>query len=117
MRAETNSVINNLCEKLGTSAQYLIPELIKAKTAECILMIIIDFVILCIVSIVMWKIYKYCKDKDNYLELEDIIVYELIPLVIGLIAVVCLLINVVNLSGWMISPTGKAVSEIISMLK
>lgn len=63
---EINAVINNLCEKLGTTASQLLPEIAKMKTAECMTTVIICFVVLCCGIFFTIKCCRACAQKDVF---------------------------------------------------
>lgn len=48
MSEEVNKIIDNLCEKLGTSARLLIPELARMHIAEAVVTIVISVAVLAI---------------------------------------------------------------------
>ena len=115
MSKEINEIINNLCEKLGTSAQLLIPELAKLKTTGALYMTIICFILTCVS---VWLVVKSIKAaKEDAKEDYD---YEVLPWVctVGLLICVAGFIKFSwELAEWLASPTGKAVLEIMEMLR
>jgi len=114
MAEEVNSIIDNLCAKFGTTLQNLIPEMAKANIAEDIVVIIICT----IVSIVMYKIFKKgwkcCKEEDY--DKEEYVFMTICAIIVGVIFVILLSFSVVNLTGWIASPTAKTIQAIISMI-
>lgn len=111
MGEEINIIIDNLCTKFGTTLQNLIPEMAKVNIAEDIVTIIIC----AIVSIVMYKIFKkswkYYKEEE-----EEYILMMVCTVVIGTIFVIILGCSIVNLTGWIASPTAKTIQTIVSMI-
>lgn len=116
MAEETvNTIIDNLCTKFGTTLQNLIPEMAKANIAEDIVVI----AICAIVSIVMYKIFKKgwkCYQEENCYDKEEYVFMILCAIIIGVIFVIILSCSIVNLTGWIASPTAKTVQAVISMI-
>ena len=107
-------VIDGLCEKLGTTAQYLIPELAKAYTASCIYNVIVWGIVTLASGILA---FVFCK---KYTEDEFESGYMIISLILLCVAVVGFLIFVSNGDGlvaWIASPTAKAFMVIMGKLK
>ena len=115
MGEEINIIIDNLCTKFGTTLQNLIPEMAKVNIAEDIVTIIIC----AIVSIVMYKIFKKgwkcCQEEDVYDKGEYIFMVTC-AIVIGAIFGIILSCSIVDLTGWIASPTAKTIREIVSMI-
>ena len=115
MAEEVNIIIDNLCTKFGTTLQNLIPEMAKANIAEDIVIIIIC----AIVSIVMYKIFKKgweCYKEEDYYDKEGYVLMIICAIIIGIIFVIILSYSIVNLTGWIASPTAKTIQVIISMI-
>ena len=114
MAEEINTIIDNLCAKFGTTLQNLIPEMARMNIAEDIVIIIICT----IASIVMYKIFKKgwkCYKEDSY-DKEEYIFMILCAIIVGIIFVIILSYSIVNLTGWIASPTAKTVQTVISMI-
>ena len=115
MGEEVNRVIDNLCAKFGTTLQNLVPEMARMNIAEDIVIIIIC----AIVSIVMYKIFKKgwksYKDEEWY-DKEEYIIMIICAILVGAIFVIILSFSIVNLTGWIASPTAKTVQTVISMI-
>ena len=106
MSEEINSVIDKLCEKLGTTAQCLIPEMAKLGIAEAIVGIIFSALIL----MVMIHLFPKSLKRDD----REYSVWSVILTVIIVADVVMLWCSVLDLAGWITSPTAKAIKEIIN---
>lgn len=108
MGSEINEVINTLCEKLGTTGQYLVPELAKINIAEGIIWGIVSLIIVIVSIYFLPKAWKYDKNNGEYS------FWIIIPIasiaIFGLIFMVALSDTV----GWIISPTAKTISYIIN---
>ena len=106
MSEEINAVIDKLCEKLGTTAQCLIPEMAKLGIAEAIVGIIFSAVILVVGIRLVPKTLK----RDD----RECSSWSIVLAVIMVADVVMLWCSVLDLAGWITSPTAKAVKEIIN---
>lgn len=111
MSEEVNKIIDNLCEKLGTSAKLLIPELAKMHIAEAVVTIVISMAVLAICAYVVWRTWQKCED------LECAMILVILPFIVAMIAIGTFAITAVDLAGWIASPTAKATQEIIGMLR
>lgn len=113
MSKEVNEIINNLCEKLGTSAKFLIPEMAKLNIAQGVFMIILTAIMLAICGVMTVKAWKY-DHREGEVFLEDSC-FTLIPVGIGTITFVIFSARLYNLIGWLSSPTAMAIKEIARM--
>lgn len=115
MGEEVNIIIDNLCTKFGTTLQNLVPEMTKMNIAEDIVVIIIC----AIVSIVVYKIFKkgwnIYKKEDCY-DKEEYIFMIICAILVGIIFTVILSFHIVDLTGWIASPTAKTIRAIVSMI-
>ena len=115
MGEEVNIIIDNLCAKFGTTLQNLVPEMARMNIAEDIVIIIIC----AIVSIIMYKIFKkgwkWYKEEDYY-DKEGYALMMICAIIVGVIFVIILSYSIVNLTGWIASPTAKTVQTVISMI-
>jgi hypothetical protein len=115
MSDEINAVIEKLCEKLGTSAQFLIPELAKLKIVNSTVMVVIGL-FMTVVGVYFlpeaWR-YDHREDKDRF----DDSMWVLAPGSVTLVGFVVLATGIYALAGWIVSPTASAVLEIVNMLK
>ncbi len=111
MAEETvNSIIDNLCTKFGTTLQNLIPEMAKMYIARNIVIIIIFG----IMSIVTYKLYK------KYSKINEFSDYErqmILTISFGIMSTVVLILSIVDLTGWIASPTAEVVEMIMGMVK
>ena len=129
---DVNSIIDNLASKFGVASQYLITEISRYKIARGIAFIIV-FLILAIISGFIayitrqkWKQnektweeerekypdpYEYCFDAEPYI----------CPLgfftALCIIFTVVIFINIVDVAGYIGSPTGAVVSDILWQLQ
>ena len=111
---KVSEIIEGLCEKLGTTAQYLIPELAKMSIATGIFNVIvwgITTLVSGILAVVFYK--KHAGDEYD-------VAYMVIAIVCLCVAIVGFIIFSVcgeELVGWIASPTAKAVMMILKNLK
>ena len=113
MGNEINIIIDNLCQKLGTSATFLIPELAKKEIVENIIIIIITALFSkCMIEIIA-RITKWAKEEDDC----DLYIFNIFPGVALVIAFSTFAFSAVDLAGWIASPTAKAIEQIASMIK
>ena len=106
MSEEINAVIDNLCEKLGTTAQCLIPEMAKMGIAEAIVGIIFSVIILA----VLIRLFPKTLKRDD----KECSSWSIVLAVVMVADVIILWCSVYDLAGWITSPTAKAVKEIIN---
>lgn len=115
MSEEINAVIDKLCEKLGTSAQFLIPELAKLRIVNSAVMVVIGLCITVVGIYFLPKAWRYDhrKDRNSF----DDSFWVAAPGSITLIGFLVLTSGIYTLAGWIASPTASAVLEIVNMLK
>lgn len=113
MSKEVNEIINNLCDKLGTSAKFLIPEMAKLNIAQGVFMVILTAIMLALCAVMTVKAWKY--DHSDGRDFIDDSCFTLIPAVIGTIMFVVFSISLYDLIGWLSSPTAMSIKEIMRM--
>lgn len=115
MSKEVNEIINNLCEKLGTSAKFLIPEMARMNIAQSVFMVIFTAIMLALCAVMTVKAWKY--DHRDGQDFFDDSYFTLLPVGIGMIMFVIFSVSLYNLIGWLSSPTAMAINEIVRTLK
>ncbi len=112
MGEEVNIIIDNLCNKFGTTIQTLVPEIAKMRIAEDIVSIAICTILLIIICKIIKKVREYIKEQDC--GLEPVILIPCLPLgiIIGLLSA-----YIVSLVGWIASPMAKTIETIGMMIK
>lgn len=115
MSEEVNAIIDNLCEKLGTSAKILIPELARLRIVESAVCLFIALIILAVGLITLPKAWRYDhrEDKDRF----DDSFFVIIPAFLIFAGAIEVTAHSVSLVGWIVSPTAKVILEIVSMLQ
>ena len=107
-------VIDGLCEKLGTTAQYLIPELAKAYIGSEIYNVIIWGIATLVCGILAVVFYKKHTDDDYDSA------YMILSITFFGIAVVGFIILAIcgeDLVAWIASPTAKTLKIIMDKVK
>lgn len=116
MSKEVNEIINNLCDKLGTSAKFLIPEMARMHIAQGAFMSILSLAVF--VACIYFARAAWAYDHrggDSMWENDSC--WILLPMLIGLASFICLADTVCTLLGWLASPTAMAIKEIVRMVK
>ena len=115
MSSEINMIIDNLCQKLGTSATFLIPELAKKEIAECavglVFAVLVGVILVCVVKRISRRI-----EADD-LDIDDAGFLYIFPGFALLADFIVISVYAGDLAGWIASPTAKAIEKIASMLK
>lgn len=115
MDNEINAVINNLCEKLGTTAYALIPEIAKRETAQLAAAVLIELMVFIVCLSWLPRAWRYDHREDK--DWSEDSMWTLLPGIVGLFAFIALATSITSLVGWIASPTASAVTLIVSMLK
>ena len=112
---EINAVIDNLCEKLGTTASKLLPEIAKMKTAESIVTTVIIACITVLVTIFM--AYSFKKNVAKQWDSETWAGLFIVSCIAEFFVVVIFSRAIIDLTGWLASPTAKALFYVIEEIK
>lgn len=110
MGNEINIVIDNLCDKFGTTVENLIPELARHHIAMQIMGIVICAVVI-FVGVGLY--HKGIKTDDFYA--DDWLIA--IGIFLAVVATFVAFILVVLLTGWIASPTAAGISSLMKLLK
>ena len=106
---QVNEVINNICDKLGTTATNLVPMLARYKSANALF-----GVIACSVLIVAFIVIAVLTNKKAKLANFD----DPNEALAGVcICTAILLYNAYNLVGWIASPEAKSIDYITNLLR
>lgn len=110
MGADINAVIDNICEKLGTTTEFLIPELARREICTNVATLLMSLIFIIIALYFLPKAWKYdCDNMDS--------VITVIPFLVLAGSCVFFVISVVDLAGWIASPTASSVIEIVEMVE
>ena len=114
MSDEINAVIDNLCNKFGVTLEWLIPEMAKYYIAVDLIEIIILGIIIAVLLFFIFKFYKKETDLDfeSFDKEMDIFLLCIPVLIVGIF----LVIGILDLAGWIISPTISTFNKIISLI-
>lgn len=107
-------LIEGLCEKLGTTAQYLIPEMAKMYIASGIFAVIMWGITALASGII--AIASYLKYKDDEFEVG----YLVLAIIFMCVAVGAFIFTAAlgeSLVAWIASPTAKAIMTIMDKIK
>lgn len=107
---QINDVINNLCQKIGSTQQMLIPEMARLcivrswiYAAFCVI-----FVLLCITGLII-SIKKY---SHNDYWVVGIVCFP----IAGFSFLCCLWVSISEAIQWQFAPTAKAIEYIITLI-
>lgn len=109
MGNEISEVINVLCEKLGTTGQYLIPELMRMNIVEDIIWGIISLIIVIVSIYFLPKAWKYDKEEYTF--------WVIVPIISIAVFGVIFIVMLNDMIGWIVSPTAKTISYIINTMR
>ena len=112
MSKEITEIINILCDKLGTSAKVLIPEIARANIAQNIVGMIICMIMFLYLISLCEKAVKYDIETFN-----DILLTTLFVSIPTIVVAIFLFGYISDLVGWVASPTARAIYEIVRMVK
>lgn len=115
MSKEVTEIINTLCEKLGVAASYLIPELAKKNIAQDVVGVILCVIVLGVAIIFIVRIIKLSTEDGDFD--FDIACTSLLPAAVGIIAFIIFGATLIDLAGWLASPTAMAIEKITNMIK
>lgn len=129
MSNEINDVVNNICEKLGTTTDMVIPEFARYMVAENIKNLIIGLILLAFDVVVFKTLLKWLKRRitelktkhENYDWTDQDFAYLFyvacgILLVLG-IGSFLTIIDGLDFVNWVVSPKGAFAKYILSTLK
>ena len=129
MNNEVNEVINNICEKLGTTIEKIVPEFSKYMFVSSLKDFILGVVLLAIVAIVFRSLFKWLKkriddykaetDQDDWMTEDFAFTFYLgtAPLLIMVIPGFVLTISGLQFLDWLISPQGAFVAYVLRSVK
>lgn len=115
---QVNEVIDNLCQKIGSTQQMLVPEMARliiarscVNAAFCALMCVV-----CILCIVKW--IRVMKDDDRIGDEQDM--WTVIAIFSGFALLICFIFlwfSVSEAVQWQAAPTAKAVEYILNLVR
>ena len=109
-----NSIINNLCEKFGTTVDNIIPEVARYQAVTYGVQFIIGIICLIIALLLIRLFVKNKLDPDvNYIAIIFIFVIFIFFIIAGIVN----LITGLNTFVWIFAPKGAFVNYVYSLLK
>ena len=119
-------IIDQIASKLGVAAEYIIPELARMRIAQSIVGIMANVSALAVAWVVITKAVKYLRqldendtldwsDKEDIKILCTILIFITTFIVIG--TAVAFFDGIIELSGWLASPTAKSIEYVMRALK
>ena len=117
MKNETNELIKQLAEKLGTTTEYLWSVLIRQAFIEGIEnILVVAFAIITLFSLYRFYKWAYKKDADDYNWFEKIDAPELVYIITGVIGVFLLImipVCIIEAFDCFLSPEYWALSHVL----
>lgn len=110
---ELNLIIDNICEKLGTTVDALVPELCKYMVYKSIGYIVAFSMISIFIIIAMLVIFMINKKYES----AELICLEMFLVASLFLMICCISYNVYYLIIWKNAPTGAVVNYLIDQLK
>ena len=113
MMDKVSEMIEGLCEKLGTTAQYLIPELAKMNIAINLYRVIVYSVIVALFVFLSIRTTKSIEDKYDDFHTRLVTAFMIVGVIFALLTIG----SGCDLVRWIASPTAAAVTSILNKLK
>lgn len=116
--SEINSVIDNLCNKLGTTVDYLLPEIARYHQGKAIALLVIGILTFLMGFIIVLISKKQLAKEDN-----DDIIDEIMGVVItvgSFMTFGSIIITIVGISQliiWFYAPEGAAIQSLLDSLR
>lgn len=110
-----NEIIDNICNKLGTTAEFIAPEYARMHAASSITAIVISIVAIIAYFIILRKLFLL---KDECRDFNEI--YEMFSYIGGVIAFAAFLLIVfkaITLAEALASPYGYFFQKVIGMIR
>lgn len=107
-----NSVINNLCLKLNTTFDELVPEIVRMQIAKMLTLVAVIVLICAVVLLIYRSVHKH---TDGYSELDEGLGLACVALLSILVVVLIVVIPLVM--SYLASPRAAALRWIIGQLK
>ena len=116
---DVNVVVNTLCEKFGTTAEFLIPEVAKYKVSTSFAKVVSLYILLIIFFIGLKKCFEKITKEMDIPKHEP---FEYTTCIIILAGVCAFIISemywlLLEFVGWMASPYGAMISLVLESMK
>ena len=122
---DVNTIIDNICDKLGTTVEMVVPEYAKYMIADKLITLIIGIGLMIFATVLMhmWatslkkKIAEYKEeyDREDWYDEDWVIPYiisDIVIIIIGLFAFAYIVIGL-GFIPWLISPQGAFIAEVM----
>ena len=118
---DINNVIDNLCSKLGTAKEVLLPEMARMYTIGCAFNTAVCVVVMVVLMYIIKRNLAIIENdiRDNNLSYDERQNAEIITAISGVSFVgffVGFWANAYELAQWIYSPTAKALERILTLL-
>lgn len=132
---DINNILDNICDKLGTTAKMLIPEMAGYMISKWAIFIVLGVIFMIVSCIFLWRIFKMRKENEKIVKLyvnkngmvdssERYVYYDdgdYFPPAFGLtlfffIGAVLLCVGITKIIGWSLSPNAMTVMWIVDNL-
>lgn len=113
MENEVNNIINNLCEKLGTTVTDLTPEMARMNIAEDIVAIVIT-ALFAIGIAIFWRWANL--DKRNFDEDSLYVVLFVLLLICAVGVALCAFSFIPDLVKWTVAPKARMAEYILKAI-
>lgn len=123
---DVNTIIDNICTKLGTTVEAVVPEYVKFMIASKLVMLItgvvITFIAAKLTSVMLASFKKRLAEyKEEYGSNDWVFEEWAIPYIIGSIALIFVgaagiitLINGLDIIPWIVSPQGAFIADMMN---
>lgn len=109
-------IVDQIAEKLGVAAEYIIPELARMQIAQTAMLLVLSIVFSVVLAITIKKVQAN-KPEDKY-DIDfggaAITMFAAFALVISLVVIAS---SACELIGWLVSPTAKSIEYVMGALK
>ena len=110
-----NEIIDNICNKLGTTAEFIAPEYARMHVASSITAIVISIVGIIAYFMILRKLFSL-KDEHRYFnEIYEMFLY--VGGVIAFAAFLLILLKAITLTEALASPYGYFFQKVIGMIR
>lgn len=118
MAYEVDAIINNLCEKLGTAKEVLVPEMARMCSTRHLCNAVFCVVAIIAIAMLLWHCVKIVKNHEDYS--YDVVQYAELGVVLYSIAIIGFFIalwyNVYECIQWFAAPTTKTIEYVLQLL-
>ena len=110
----TTDTLELLCNKLGTTMQFLVPEIIKYLTGKAVYGTVVSLIFFLISAILSAFLIKKCKDERE--ERDFFAFLSTFPIAICIGTFIALLVNFSNLIMLKVAPYASAIDYIFGKI-